>query len=124
MTFEFLNAVNYTKENLITDDITEKAYNSFIINRSLSYFPDSVLAANEMNFNHHIDNKLQSDFLINILRKRKRFSKWNKKSRDGDVEVIKQYYGYSDTKARQIIDLLSPEQLQELYKKVNKGGRK
>jgi len=124
MTFEFLNAINYTKENLITDDITEKAYNSFIINRSLSYFPDSVLAANEMNFNHHLDNKLQSDFLINILRKRKRFSKWNRKSRDGDVEVIKECYGYSDIKARQIIDLLSPEQLQELHKKVNKGGRK
>jgi len=122
--FEFLNSINYTKQNLITDDITEKAYNGFLINRSLSYFPDAVLAANEMNVHHHLDNKLQNDFLINILRKRKRFSKWDKKKNDGDVEVIKEYYGYNDLKARQVLNLLSPDQLQELHKKVNKGGRK
>jgi len=122
--FEFLNSINYTKQNLITDDITEKAYNGFLINRSLSYFPDTVLAANEMNVHHHLDNKLQNDFLINILRKRKRFSKWDKKKNDGDVEVIKEYYGYNDLKARQVLNLLSPDQLQELHKKVNKGGRK
>jgi len=83
-----------------------------------------VLAANEMNVHHHLDNKLQNDFLINILRKRKRFSKWDKKKSDGDVEVIKEYYGYNDLKARQVLNLLSPDQLQELHKKVNKGGRK
>jgi len=122
--FEFLNSINYTKQNLITDDITEKAYNGFLINRSLSYFPDTVLAANEMNVHHHLGNKIQNDFLINILRKRKRFSKWEKKKSDGDVEVIKEYYGYNDLKARQVLNLLSPDQLQELHKKVNKGGRK
>jgi hypothetical protein len=122
--FEFLNSINTTKKNLITDDITEKAYNAYIINRSLSYFPDSVLAANEMNINHHLDNKLQYDFFINIMRKRKRFSKWEKKKSDGDVEVIKQYYGYNDLKARQVVSLLSPNQLQELHIKVSKGGRK
>lgn len=120
--FEFLNAINTTKKNLIVDDITEKAYNAYIINRSLSYFPDSVLAANEMNINHHLDNKLQNDFLINIMRKRKRFSKWEKKKSDGDVEVIKEYYGYNELKARQVQNLLSPNQLQELHMKVNKGG--
>lgn len=122
--FEFLNSINYSKKNLITDDISEKAYNGFMVNRSLSYFPDTVLAANEMNINHHLDNKLQNDFLINILRKRKRFSKWEKKKSDGDVEVIKEYYGYNDLKARQVVNLLSPDQLQELHKKVSKGGRK
>jgi len=77
-----------------------------------------------MNINHHLDNKLQYDFFINIMRKRKRFSKWEKKKSDGDVEVIKQYYGYNDLKARQVVSLLSPNQLQELHIKVSKGGRK
>ena len=121
--FEFLNSINTTKKNVITDDITEKAYNSFMINRSLSYFNDTAILANEMNRYHHLDNKLQFDFLINMVRKRKRFSKWIKPQIESDVEVVKQYYGYSNEKARQVLSLLSPEQINGLKKKVNKGGR-
>jgi hypothetical protein len=121
--FEFLNSINTTKKDVITDDITEKAYNSFMVNRSLSYFNDTVILANEMNRYHHLDNKLQFDFLINMVRKRKRFSKWIKPQIESDVEVVKQYYGYSNEKARQVLSLLSPEQINGLKKKVNKGGR-
>ena len=121
--FEFLNAINTTKKDVITDDITEKAYNSFMVNRSLSYFNDTVILANEMNRYHHLDNRLQFDFLINMVRKRKRFSKWIKPQIESDVEVVKKYYGYSNEKARQILPLLSPEQINGLKKKVNKGGR-
>ena len=122
--FKFTDAINYTKEDIMIDDITEKAYNSFLINRSLSYFPDTVLAANEMNRNHHIDNRLQFDFFINIIRKRKRFSKWFKPEEISDLETVKEYYGYSNEKARQILTLLSTEQMNELKTKVAKGGRK
>tara|TARA_B100000424_G_C22780914_1_gene419934 strand:+ start:192 stop:569 length:378 start_codon:yes stop_codon:yes gene_type:complete len=122
--FEFLNSINYTKKDIMVDDIVEKEYNSFMVNRSLSYFPDTVLAANEMNLNHHLDPRLQFDFLINIIRKRKRFSKWDKKKIDSDVEVIKEYYGYNEEKALQVLEILSTDQIHELYKKVNKGGRK
>jgi hypothetical protein len=122
--FKFTDAINYTKEDIMIDDITEKAYNSFLINRSLSYFPDTVLAANEMNRNHHIDNRLQFDFFINIIRKRKRFSKWFKPEEISDLEIVKEYYGYSNEKARQILTLLSTEQMNELKTKVAKGGRK
>ena len=121
--FEFLNAINTTKKDVIADDITEKAYNSFMVNRSLSYFNDTVVLANEMNRYHHLDNKLQFDFLINMVRKRKRFSKWIKPQIESDVEVVKEYYGYSNEKARQVLPLLSPEQINGLKKKVNKGGR-
>lgn len=121
--FEFLNSINTTKKDVITDDITEKAYNSFMVNRSLSYFNDTAILANEMNRYHHLDNKLQFDFLINMVRKRKRFSKWIKPQIESDVEVVKQYYGYSNEKARQVLSLLSPEQINGLKKKVNKGGR-
>lgn len=121
--FDYVNSINYSKKDIMVDDVTEKAYNGFMVNRSLSYFLDTVLAANEMNINHHIDNRLQYDFFINIIRKRKRFSKWEKKKSDNDVNVVKEYYGYNDLQAQRVLNILSPEQLEELYKKVNKGGR-
>ena len=95
-----------------------------MVNRGLSYFADTVLMANEMNRNHHLDNKLQNDFLINIVRKKKRFSKWNKPEIVSDVEVVKEYYGYNDEKAKQALSLLTKEQLNILKQKVYKGGRK
>ena len=122
--FEYTNAINYTKKNIMVDDIAEKQYNPFMVNRTLSYFNDTVLMANEMNLNHHLDNRLQFDFFINIIRKKKRFSKWNKPETVSDVEVVKQYYGYSNEKARQVLTLLSTEQINELKNKVAKGGRK
>ena len=122
--FEYTNAINYTKKNIMVDDIAEKQYNPFMVNRTLSYFNDTVLMANEMNLNHHLDNRLQFDFFINIIRKKKRFSKWNKPETVSDVEVVKEYYGYSNEKARQVLTLLTSKQIDELKKKVFKGGRK
>lgn len=122
--FDYLNSINDTKKDLTQEDPDARLYNSYIINRSLSYFPDTVAFANELNTRHHLDNKLQYHFLINIIRKRKRFSKWIKPDLVSDMEVVKQYYGYSNDKARQILQLLSPEQIEELKKKVSKGGRK
>lgn len=122
--FEYVNAINTSKKDIMIDDLTEKSYSSFTINRSLSYFNDTVLAANEMNRYHHIDNKLQFHFLINIVRKRKRFSKWDKPELVSDVEVVKEYYGYSNDKARQVLPLLSSDQIMNLREKVFKGGRR
>ena len=122
--FDFLNTINDTKKDLMVDDLTEKSYNSFMVNRSLSYFPDTVAFANLMNRYHHMDSKLQYHFLINIIRKRRRFSKWMKPEQLSDVEVVKQYYGYSNEKAKQVLSLLSPDQLTIIKNKVNKGGRK
>ena len=122
--FEYLNAINMTKENIMVDDIAEKGYNSFIVNRSLSYFNDTVLYANEMNVNHHIDNRLQFDFFINIVRKKKRFSKFMKPETVSDVEAVKEYYGYSNEKAKSALTLLTSDQINELKRKVTTGGRK
>lgn len=122
--FEYVNAINMTKKDIMVDDLAEKAYNSFMVNRSLSYFNDTVLFANEMNVNHTIDKRLQFDFLINMVRKRKRFSKWQKSVSDNDVEVVKEYYGYNNEKARQALTLLTIEQINALKQKVYKGGRK
>ena len=122
--FEYANAINYTKKDIMIDDIAEKSYNSFMINRQLSYFPDTVLAANEMNRNHHLDNRLQFDFFINIIRKRKRFSKWFKPEQISDLDVVKKYYGYSNEKAHQVLTILTTDQINELKRKVMTGGRK
>lgn len=122
--FDYLNSINYTKQDIMVDDIAEKQYVSFVVNRSLSYFPDTVAIANEMNRYHHIDNKLKYHFLLNIVRKRKRFSKWDKPTLESDVDVIKQYYGYSNEKARQALTLLTPDQITILKMKVSRGGRK
>ena len=122
--FTFLNEINYGKKDIMIDDITEKQYNSFMVNRGLSYFRDTVIFANEMNKNHHLENRLQFDFLINIIRKKKRFSKWNKPETVDDLDIIKEYYGYSNEKARSAHKLLSPDQLNEIRKKVYKGGKK
>lgn len=122
--FDFLNSINYTKQNIMKDDIDEKEYASFMINRGLSYFSDTVGYANIMNQYHHLDKRLQYDFLINIIRQRKRFSKWIKPETSEDIEVIMEYYGYSNEKARQALPLLSSQQLQQLRQKVDKGGRR
>ena len=122
--FEFLNDINYGKKDIMVDDLAEKAYDPFMVNRSLSYFQDTVLTANEMNINHHIDKRLQNDFLINMVRKRKRFSKWDKPNSNSDVEVVKEYYGYNNEKARNALTLLTSEQIDILRQKVYKGGRK
>ena len=120
--FDFLQSINHSKIDIYEGN--EKGYVPFVINRSLSYFPDTVALANEMNRYHHIDSKLQYHFLINIVRKRKRFSKWVKPEIENDIELVKEYYGYSNDKARQVLPLLSATQLTIIKDKVNKGGRK
>tara|TARA_B100001564_G_C20307925_1_gene519970 strand:- start:297 stop:623 length:327 start_codon:yes stop_codon:yes gene_type:complete len=102
----------------------ENSYAPYVVNRSLSYFADTVGIANEMNIKHHLDNRLQYQFLINIIRKRKRFSKWIKPEIENDIDVVKEYYGYSNEKSRQILSLLTPSQIDIIRNKVNKGGRR
>jgi hypothetical protein len=120
--FDFLQTINVSKTDVYEGN--EKGYTPFVVNRTLSYFNDTVLLANEMNRYHHLDGKLQYHFLLNIVRKRKRFSKWVKPQVENDIEAVKEYYGYSNDKARQILPLLSPDQITTIRNKVNKGGRK
>ena len=122
--FDYLNSINLNKKDIMIDDDCEKEYNSFMVNRGLSYFQDTVILANEMNRHHQIDNKLQYHFLINMVRKRKRFSKWAKAQKESDIDAVKEYYGYSNEKARQALTLLSPDQITIIKNKVSKGGRR
>lgn len=122
--FDFLKSINQSKEDIMVDDIEEKAYKPYFVNRSLSYFPDTVLLANEMNVNHHLDNRLQFDFLLNTVRSGKRYAKWAKAVIPDHLEVVKEYYGYSDEKAKVALTLLSDNQIKELQQRVYKGGKR
>jgi len=121
--FDYVNAINYSKKDIMVDDLSEKEYNPFIINKALSFFPDTILFANEMNKYHHLDSRLQFDFFINIIKKKQRFSKWLKPSEVENLELIKNYYGYSNEKAKSVLTVLSNEQIDELKTRMNKGGR-
>lgn len=122
--FDFINAIHHSKENLITDDWSEKQYNAYIINKGLSYGHDTVIPANEMNSRPHLDSALQFQFLINIIRPRKRFNKWMKAEKIDDLEVIKEYYGYSTQKAKDILPLLDSSKIEQLKIRITKGGNK
>jgi len=126
--FDYINAISHSKKDLIQNSEdpvrAEKDYNAYLINKGLSYFIDTVLFANEMNSHHHLDAKLQNDYLINTIRPKKRFAKWVKKLSEDDLELVKLYYGYNDEKARQALSILSDDQLTLIKKKQEKGGIK
>ena len=117
--FEIIKAISSTKKDILEN---EKDYNGFMVNRGLSYFPDTVIYANEMNKYHHLDSRLQFDFLINIVRKRNRFSKWNKSIESENISAIKKFYGYSNEKARDVLPLLSDENLKIIRGRIQHGG--
>jgi len=121
--FDFANAINHSKENLIVDDWSEKQYNAWIVNKSMSYGADTVIYANEMNSRPHLEKRLQFDFLINTVRPRKRFNKWLKPETVEVLSTIQEYYGYSIDKARQVLPLLTAAQLDIIKKKMNRGGK-
>jgi len=121
--FDYLNSINMTKKNLMVDEKSEKDYVPFIVNRGLGYFSDTVLLANEMNVNCHIDDKLQYDFLKGTVKKRKRFSKWLKSEDDRKIDIIKEYFGYSTSVAKQCVDLFDEQQINYLEKQLSKGGK-
>ena len=122
---DWLNSINYSKKNLIDEDPdVEKKYPAYIINRCMSGHLDAIMYANEMNLYHNLSSKLQYDFLLNILRSKKRFSPWVKKEELKNLDYVKRYYGYSNEKAKQVLPLLSKEQLTFIQEKLERGGLK
>ena len=105
---EFLNSINYSKKNIMVDSQSEKAYTPYVVNRCLSYFPDTLLHANEMNRFNFLDKRVQYDYYLQTIRARKRFSKWLKKEESSDIELVKEYFGYSDKRAREALRVLTP----------------
>ena len=116
---DWLNSINFTKEDL-SEDI--KTYPPYIVNRCLSGHLDCVLFANEMNKYSFLEKDMQYSFYLNTLRKRKRFSPWLRKDKVTDLEIIKQYYGYSNEKASNALKILTPEQINFIKQRLETGG--
>jgi hypothetical protein len=122
---DWLNSINFTKENLLEDDPSlVKEYAPYIINRCLSGHIDCILFANEMNISSHLDKDMQYSFYLNSLRKKKRFSPWLRKDTIKDLDYVKRYYGYSNEKAQQALKILTKEQLNFIKSKFETGGTK
>ena len=123
--FDYINSINFTKKNLMkgseNDELAEKGYVPYITNKTLSYFTDTLLYANEMNRYHFLDNRLQYEFYLNTLRKKKRFAKWAKADISNDLEMIQNYFNYSITKAKAALSILSDQQLQEIRERCTRG---
>lgn len=123
--FDFLNAINVSKINLMKDDANAiKDYSAFIVNRGLSYFPDTILYANEMNKYASIPKDWQFAFYLNGIKPKKRFSKWSKKDQNSDdITLIMKVYGYSASRAAEALEILTESQLSEIRSAYNVGGR-
>jgi hypothetical protein len=120
---EIIPSILQTKENVLRDDLDERDYNSFLVNRALSYHMDCVLYANEMNMAAHCDGKLKYHYLLNSVRSMKRkFQPWQKSSNPKDLECVKLYFGYSNAKAKDALRILSNEQLAEIRQRTDIGG--
>ena len=123
---EYLNAINFTKKDLTKseDELWKKKYPAFIVNKLLSAFSDTIMLVNEMNRNHFIDKDMQFQFLLNSIRQKKRFTPFLKAGKIKDIECVKEYYGYSNEKAKSALDILTKEQLKLIKESLYKGGTK
>ena len=122
---DYMNAINHKKEDLMAseDEFWEKRYPAYIVNKALSAFADCILYVNEMNRMHYLDKCLQFQFFLNSIRPKKRFSKWLRSSKIKNLEYVKEYYGYSNEKAKQALDILDDEQIEHIKRIINRGGR-
>jgi hypothetical protein len=123
---DYLPAINHTKKNLMDSDdpMWEKKYPAFMVNKVLSGFQDTIMLSNEMNRNHFLDRDMQFQFLLNSIRQRKRFTPFLRASKIKDIECVKEYYGYSNEKAKSALDILTNEQLKLIKARLYKGGTK
>jgi hypothetical protein len=120
--FDYINSINSSKKNLIEEGVPEKDYVPFIINKSFSYFPDTLMHANELNTRSHIPKKYQYEYYLKSIRPRKRFSKWFKKEEHKYIEDIKKYYEVSSQKALEYSKILTSKQLKQIHKELDEGG--
>jgi len=123
---EYLNAINFTKKNLMDSDdlLWQKKYPAFIVNKILSGFQDCIMLINEMNRNHFVDKDMQFHFLLNSIRSKKRYSPFLRSSKLKDLDVVKEYYGYNNEKAKVALDILTKDEVKLIKEKLFKGGTK
>ena len=123
---DYLNSINFTKKDLMKSEDKEwiKKYPAYIINKILSGFSDTIMLVNEVNRNHFLDKDMQYSFLLNSIRSKKRYSPFLRANKLKDIEVVKEFYGYNNEKAKSALDILTKDQLKLIKQKLYKGGTK
>jgi len=104
---------------------SQETYKPFVVNKALSYHMDCIMYANQMNMSSTIDSELQYQYLLNTIRAMKRkFQPWQKAQSIEDLECVKEYYGYSNAKAKEALRILNKDQISLIKEKLDKGGVK
>ena len=122
---DFLTSINNSKENLVEKEpLCEKEYIPFVVNKCLSYFPDTIFYANQINIRSGLDKKMQYDYLRLSVSKRKRFSKWFKEEKNDNIKLIQEYYGYSYRRAKEVLECLTDDNIRTIKDSLKTGGVK
>ena len=123
---DYLNSINFNKKDLMKSEDKEwvKKYPAFIINKILSGFSDTIMLVNEVNRTHFLDKDMQYQFLLNSIRTKKRYSPFLRANKLKEIECVKEYYGYSNDKAKSALDILTKDEIKLIKDKLYKGGTK
>lgn len=123
--WNFVDSIILNKKYLLNEE-TISTYDPYKVNMALSFHPDLIMYANELNEYYNLPKKLHYDYLINSIRSKKRFAKWVKYDKDSkqhqDILAIQEYYGYNYKKALAVLSILSEQQLAIIKQKLEKGG--
>ena len=119
---DILKSINVTKDTDLIDVYNESDYPSWVVNRALSFYPDTILQVNEINQHSQMPRTMQYKYLLYSVRKKNRYSPWLKVKLDPGVQLIKEYFGYSNMKAKEALRILSEEDIAEIRKRTEKGG--
>lgn len=119
--FDYVNSISYNKKDIMIDEVDEKKYPGYLVNRAMSYYPDTIFYANEINMRPHMENRFAYDYYLNSIRPRKRFSKWFKKEDNEDIDVVKEYYQVDYSLAMEYMSILTEHQIEELRRRLYKG---
>ena len=122
--FDYLNSINDTKKNVMLTETDTSVYSAYMVNRGLSYFPDTVSQANMMNQRWQAPARMQYDFLRNSISRKRRFSKWFKAQKSEDVDLVREYFGYNHERAREALTVLTETDLEEIKDALQKGGQR
>lgn len=125
--FAFVEAASFTKKDIMrgteNDEAVERIYVPFVVNRTFSQFPDTILYANEMNSRPSASNHAQFSFLLHTLRSRKRFSgKWSKPEEIENLDLVMEYFGYDRVRALEALRILTTKELAHITAVLEKGG--
>jgi hypothetical protein len=121
--FDFINDLSQNKKDFLTEE-NDREYSAYMINRFLSMDITTIMYANEMNLNSQLPKRMQYDYYLHSIKKQKRFFKYIKHKRQNDIDVIKEYHGYSEARAKEVLPIFTEDDIAYMKERLTKGGVK